>query len=203
MMRAELDGVICSGPRRGKQFTYALLEERVPPVQPLERDAALAELLRRYFATRGPASLQDFVWWSGLTMADAKHGIEMVKSQFISETINGQTFWFAETKLSAKGKSPTAYLLPNYDEYFIGFRDRSAIGEVAGQVGIKAKDPAFLAHIIILDGQIIGGWKRTINKETVSIELNLITKLTSVEQRAVVDAANRYGTFLGMPVELM
>src|SRR6185503_13819668 len=106
MMSAELDGVICSGARRGKQFTYALLEERVPPVKDLTGDEALAELTGRYFRTRGPATLQDFTWWSGLTMADAKHGIEMVKSKFRQEAMNGQTYWLAESMPDTAAKSP-------------------------------------------------------------------------------------------------
>jgi hypothetical protein len=202
MMSAELDGILCSGARKGKQFTYALLEERVPPVKAWKREEALAELVRRYFATRGPASLQDFVWWSGLTMTDARNGMDMVGSHFESETINGQAYWFAGAKSQAKEKSPTAHLLPNYDEYFIGFKDRSAIGEVAKKAGIAADDPSFFAHIVILDGQVIGGWKRTIKKDAVSIKLMLITKLTDAESHAVTAAANRYGKFLGLPVEI-
>ena len=104
MMSAELDGVICSGARKGKQFTYALLEERVPQVKPLKREEALAELTRRYFTTRGPATLQDFTWWSGLTMADAKKGIEMVRSQFVSEVLEGQTYWFADSRIARAGE---------------------------------------------------------------------------------------------------
>jgi hypothetical protein len=203
MMSAELDGVICSGARRGKQFTYALLEERAPQVKPLDRDEALAELMRRYFATRGPATLQDFTWWSGLTMADAKNGIEMVKSQLVKEVLNRQTYWFADSISPAREISPTAHLLPNYDEYFIGFKDRSAIGDVAKRAGIKGDDPALIAHVIILDGQIVGGWRRTIKKDAVTIELNLITKLTKVEKRAVAEAANRYGRFLGLTTEIL
>jgi len=202
MMSAELDGIICSGPRRGKQFTYALLEERVPPVQVLTRNGALAELVRRYFRTRGPATLHDFTWWSGLTMADAKNGIEMIKSQFVSEAINDRTYWFSDSKPPAREKSPIAYLLPNYDEYFIGFKDRSAIGDVAKQAGIKGDDPALIAHIIILDGQIVGGWRRTLKRDEVLLETSLITKLTKVEEKAVTDAAMRFGRFLGLPVSL-
>ena len=199
---AELDGVVCSGPRRGKQFTYAVLEERVAPVKPLTREEALAELVKRYFLTRGPATLQDFTWWSGLTMADARNGIEMVNSQFVSEVINNQRYWFRETKLPARKKSPSAYLLPNYDEYFIGFKDRSAIGEVAQRAGIKKDDPAFIAHIIILDGQIVGGWRRTLKKDEVLMEASLITELTIPEKQAIADAAERFGKFLGLPVSL-
>lgn len=202
MMYAELEGLICSGARRGKQFTYALLEERVPQVKALKRDEALAELTRRYFATRGPATLQDFTWWSGLTMADARSGIEMVKSQFVNEVLQDQTYWFVESESTAKKKSPTAYFLPNYDEYFIGFRDRSAIGEVAKRSNIDEGNPAFLAHIIIVDGQIVGGWKRTVKKDAVIVELNLITNLTKAEKQAIAEAANRYSQFLGLPIHL-
>jgi len=164
MMYAELEGVICSGARRGKQFTYALLEERAPKVKMLTRDEALAEITSRYFTTRGPATLQDFTWWSGLTMTDAKNGIAMVKSQFTSEVIDEQTYWFTASTLPKSTKSPIAYLLPNYDEYFIGFKDRSAMGEVLKQEQIKDDNPSVMANVIILNGQVIGGWKRTLKK---------------------------------------
>lgn len=203
VMYAELEGLICSGARRGKQFTYALLEERVPPTKPMKRDEALAELVRRYFSTRGPATLQDFAWWSGLTVADAKAGIEMVRPQFVSETINGQTYWFDESNAPTKLKSPTAYLLPNYDEYFIGFKDRSAFAEVIRREKLEENNPTFIAHVIVLDGQIVGGWKRTLKKDSVVVELSLITKLSKSEHQAVVEAANRFGKFLGLSVEVV
>ena len=92
-MYAELEGVICSGPRRGKQFTYALLSERAPSPRRLERDEALAELSRRFFSSHGPATIRDFVWWSGLTTADAKRGLEIIKAR--SESADGITYWTA------------------------------------------------------------------------------------------------------------
>jgi len=203
MGSAELDGVICSGARKGKQFTYALLEERASQVKPLKRDEALAELTRRYFTTRGPATLQDFTWWSGLTMADAKKGIEMVKSKFVSEVLEDQTYWFADSTSPVREKSPTVHLLPNYDEYFIGFKDRSAIGEVAKRAGIKADDPSLIAHIIILDGQIVGGWRRTITKNAVMLEPKLLVDLTKSQERALAREVDRYSEFLQLPVEWM
>jgi hypothetical protein len=201
MMSAELDGIICSGERRGKQFTYALLEERVPQVKALTREEALVELTRRYFATRGPATLHDFSWWSGLTMVDARNGIEALKSQFVGEVIDGKTYWLDRSVSPVIEKSPTAHVLPNYDEYFIGFKDRSAIGQVASQAGIKSDDPSFLAHVIILDGQLVGGWKRTILKEGVQVQCVLITKLTKAQKHAVDQAASEYGEFLQLHVE--
>jgi hypothetical protein len=111
IVRAELDGIVCSGARRGKQFTYALLDERAPQTRTLERDAALAELAKRYFVSHGPATLKDFVWWSGLTMADANKGLDSIRSQLISEVENGQTYWFADSTPDER-PSPTVHLLP-------------------------------------------------------------------------------------------
>jgi hypothetical protein len=202
LMYAELEALICSGARRGKQFTYALLDERAANVRKLDHDEALAELTRRYFTTRGPATLQDFTWWSGLTMGDAKKGIELVKSRFVNEVIDGKTYWFDDSRLPAKEKSPTAHLLPNYDEYFIGFKDRGAIGEIIRQLNLDANDPAFIAHIIIMDGQIVGGWRRTLKKDRVIVELNLLTNPTKTENQATKVAIEQYGKFLGLPVEV-
>lgn len=202
MMSAELDGVICSGPRRGKQFTYALLEERASLARQLTREEALAELVRPYFTTRGPATLQDFTWWSGLTMADAKQGLELVKPQFVREAINGQTYWFPLSEPGPKVEPMIAHLLPNYDEFFIGFRDRSAIGEAAKRAGIRGDHPALIANVILIDGQIVGGWKRILKRSAVLIELNPIIELTEAESQAVADAANRYAGFLGLSPQL-
>lgn len=203
MIRAELDGLICSGARRGKQFTYALLEERAPQVKVWEREEALAELVKRYFKTRGPATLQDFAWWSGLTMTDAKNGLEMVKSEFASENINGQIYWFPNFKVLPEKKAPTAYLLPNYDEYFIGFKDRSAIGEVAGMANLPANDPTLIANVIVLNGQVVGGWKRTLKKDSITVELKSIAKLTKNEKEVVEHAAEKFGKFLGLATQVI
>jgi len=147
--------------------------------------------------------LQDFTWWSGLTMAEAKRGIEMVRSKFRQEAMNGQTYWLAESTPSTAAKSTSAYLLPNYDEYFIGLKDRSAIGDVMAKTNISKEDPSVFAHLIILDGQIVGGWKRALVKKKVVVELSLFTKLKKTEQQAVAEASDRYGRFLDLPVELL
>jgi hypothetical protein len=203
MMSAELDGVICSGARRGKQFTYALLEERAPQVKPVKREQALAELVRRYFSTRGPATLRDFTWWSGLTLAEAKHGIEMIKSELVSEVLEEQAYWFLDSVSPARERTPAAHLLPNYDEYFIGFRDRSAIARVALQAGVRADNPALISHVIIMDGQIVGGWRRTLTKNAVILERKLLIDLTPGQERALAREADRYSEFLQLPVEWM
>ena len=203
LMHAELEGIICSGQRRGRQFTYALLEERVPPAKSLRRDESLAKLVKRYFQTRGPATLQDFAWWSGLTLTDAKVGVELVKSAFVSEALDGQRYWFSETAPTVPQKSPVAYLLPNYDEFVVSYKDRSAIGKAAAQAGIERNDQALLANVVLLDGQVIGGWKRTLEKEKVQVETSLFMKLDTREEQALVDATECFGKFLGLPVLLL
>ena len=202
VMQAELDGVICSGARRGKQFTYALLEERVPRAPLLDRDEALLALTKRYFATRSPATPHDFAWWSGLTVADATRGIDMAGSALEREVVDDRTYWVDPSVRPRSKSSPTAHLLPNYDEFFIGFKDRSAIGKRLKSSGLVTGGDALTAHVVIVDGQLVGGWKRTLTKNAVVVELNLLTRLSELEEKAVAAAAEAYGTFLELSVEL-
>ena len=198
MIQAELDGVICSGALRGKQHTYALLEERAPPVKALPRDEALAELARRFFTSHGPATVKDYTWWSGLTTADARAGLEMVKPRLAEEVVDGKSFWFAPEAPAPRAASPTAHLLPAYDEYTIAYKDRTAV-----------LDPQYLQQVvagngivIVVDGRIVGTWKRTFQQGTVVLALRPFTRLTKAEDQAVAAAAARYGAFLGLPVVL-
>ena len=201
IMRAELDGIICSGARRGKQFTYALLDERAPQARILDREESLAELAGRYFTSHGPATLQDFVWWSGLTVADARIGLEMVTSQLMREVIDGQTYWRSASLPSAKDLSQTIYLLPNFDEYTVGYTDRSAIFDVSDTE--KFDTPGnVLNPTIVLDGLVVGTWKRTIKKQTVTLTPSLFTTLTKAEASALIESASRYSAFLNLPVNI-
>jgi hypothetical protein len=200
MMRAELDGIVCSGARRGKQFTYALLDERAPQARTLERDEALAEFARRYFTGHGPATLQDFVWWSGLTAADARAGLEMVTSQLMHEVVGGQAYWFAPSTPPAKDLSQTAYLLPNFDEYIVGYTDRSAVFDALHTDRLDPRG-GLLTSTMVLNGQVVGTWKRTFKKNTVVIEANPFVPLSTTETRAFATSANRYGEFLHMAVD--
>lgn len=200
MMRAELEGLVCSGPRRGKQFTYVLLAHRVPPAPAQDRDEALLELTRRYFRTRSPAKAQDFSWWSGLTMSDVKRGIDMARSELESVTIEGQSYWVLA---DMPGRTrPSAHLLPNYDEFFIAFRDRSAIGKRLRSVHAVTGGNALIANVIAINGQLVGGWKRTITGESVRLAVNLLARLTPPEQSRLKAAVRRYEAFLGKQVEL-
>jgi hypothetical protein len=195
VMAAELDGLICSGPRRGKQFTYALLEERVPPIALLKRDEALATLTQRYFASHGPATTKDFAKWSGLTLSDTKRGLDMVGTQLQHETLKGDEYCFSSSALPIKLTSPPAYLLSVYDEYIIGYADRSliAVSEIAAKLFTMGNA---LTAVVVVDGQIVGTWRRSIEKQTVVITIDYLTRLTKPQLRTVDAAAQRYGAFL-------
>ena len=195
MMRAELDGLVCSGARRGKQFTYALVDDRAPRAKTLEREEALAELAGRYFMSRGPATVQDFAKWSGLTITDAKRGLEAVGHQLRREVVDGQVYWLSRSTSSANDASPTACLLSIYDEYISGYKDRRAMGEADVGAQLSALGNA-LSYVIVVDGQIVGTWKRTFSKDRVVIETKLFNRLTKAENRAIAVAARRYGDFL-------
>ncbi len=201
MMQAELDGLICSGARRGKQFTYALLAEQAPQARVLEREAALADLARRFFGSRGPASVADLAKWSGLTVADVRRGLEEVKSELASMVVDGQTLWFSASASPVNTQAPTAYLLSIYDEYVSSYKDRRAM--VADEVAARLWEIGNgLSYIIVVDGQIVGTAKRTISQRAVVITTELLTKLTDAQHEAVTIATQRYGSFLGLPVAL-
>ena len=201
MMHAELEGIVCSGPRRGKQFTYALLEERAPQAKSLKREEALAELARRYFVSRGPATVQDFAKWSGLPVTDAGSGLASVKAQLQHETVCGQTYWFPIVRPAPRDKSPTAHLLSIYDEYISGYKDHSAMTDQRNAKKLVAMGNA-LSYVIVVDAQVVGTWRRTMRTNGVVIETDVFTRLTKAQTRAVSIAARAYGKFFGLPVVL-
>ena len=205
MMSAELDGVICSGPRRGKQFTYALLEERAPQARSLDRAEAIAELAKRYFSSHGPATIRDFVWWSGLTVKDAQLGIDAVKAALHRETIAGRDYYSLAPPPAgrvAPAKGCTALLLPNYDEYLIAYKDRGAVVDSARAANIVARSNGAFPHHLVIDGRLAGSWARTFKGNSVLIEVAPYKKLTPAQSRAVMSAADCYGEFQGLPMSL-
>ncbi|AHG89171.1 protein of unknown function DUF1006 [Gemmatirosa kalamazoonensis] len=196
LMHAELNAVICSGARRGKQFTYALLDTRAPgAARALDRDEALARLATLYFGARGPATAHDFAWWSGLTIADARRGAGA--AGLAAELIDGRTHWMSDAPMTRATRRPTAHLLPNYDELFVGFRDRSAALDRVASVARAAATTSVMRHVVEIGGEIVGGWTRTLGRSAVVVALDLLAPLTDAERGAVEAAVRRYGTFLG------
>jgi hypothetical protein len=200
VMHAELDGVICSGPRHGKQFTYALLERRAPPPMAVSLEEALAELTRRYFTSHGPATLRDYAWWSGLTVRDARRGVESIRNELVHETVEDLTYWSAPSRRERARQSPTTWLLPNYDEFLVAYRDR--------RLGVPAeslpshRQPGVYPHHLIVDGWPAGHWTREVLADSVRVSIAYDEKFTPRLARTIAAAATRYGQFMGMPVTL-
>jgi hypothetical protein len=199
LMHAELDGIVCSGPRRGTQFTYALLAERAPQAHALPRDMALATLTRRYYTGHGPATIHDFAWWSGLTIADAKDGLALGGSALTSEDLDGQRYYWAAARPPAAEPTSTAFLLPTYDEWLVGYRGF----DQARRGGPAASGPLVYESPLVLDGTVIGSWRRIIAGDQVTIEVAPFRIPGSAEADAIAAAAQRYATFVGRAVHLV
>lgn len=194
VMHAELDGVICSGPRKGKQFTYALIEERAPQAKELSREEALKLLTEKYFRSHGPACVQDFVWWSGLMTADARKGIEM--NNFDSVELDGITYWFKEKFTTNENISEYCYLLPNYDEYTIAYKDRSLYTIPGEHKPLDSRGNVIFNNAIILNGKVAGTWRRTLKSKEVIIEYIQFYNFNLKEKKLFEEAVKQYAAFL-------
>jgi hypothetical protein len=172
LLRAETDGIICSGRLKDSKQTYTLLSEWITRTKALYRDEALKELALRYFSSHGPATLQDFIWWSGLSSKDSKLALEFVKSEICSEIIENKTYWFANTFTNPKPCTDEIYLLPAYDEFLISYRDRTASLEFLNHKKAVSDNGVFYPTIV-KNGQIIGTWKHTIKKDIVFFETKI------------------------------
>jgi hypothetical protein len=199
------EGLICFGAREGKQPTFVLLDEWIPEsrARNLTREEALAELAKRYFTSHGPATAHDFAWWTGLTLADCRAGIEMVKPLLAQEEIEGKTYWFAGDAEVAPDSALDAHLLPAYDEYTVAYKDRSALLKpehmAAAVVAVRG---SVLNASVEINGKIVGNWQRTFGKNGVSIALQPYGDLSSSDRDLIMAAAQRYGAFQGMPAIL-
>ena len=201
VMQAEIDGVVCSGPRAGNQFTYALLDERLPACRAWDRDEALGELATRYFRSRSPATVHDFAWWSGLTVADAKRAVDIAGPMLERRATDDATWWiWADAPPAARGRS--AHLLPNYDEYFIGFRDRSAMAPRPDAIQLVTGGSTLINHVVVVDGQLVGGWKRVTRASGVEVKATYLAPLSPSERRMISRQRSRLERHVGAPVAL-
>jgi hypothetical protein len=202
LFRAELDGIICSGKTRDGKQTYALLAERVPNKRTLKREEALATLAERYFTSRGPATLKDFINWSGLSITDAKRALEMVKARFLQETLNGDTYWFSSAVAQQVHGDPAVHLLPGFDEFIIGYKDRTASLPQAHTKTIINVNGIFRPTLVV-NGQVKGQWARTLADDTVGIAVTLFPDSSPPAKKLLAQAAEQLGRFYGRKAEVV
>jgi len=191
-MHAELERVICSGPRKDRQFTYALLAARAPAARQLDRDEALGTLARRFFRSHGPATIRDFAWWSGLNAADTRRATDIARAR--AEDWNGRKYWTCDREPRA-ARSHLAHLLPIYDEYIVAYRDREAVPHGRPPAAAGPRFVTFESTIVI-DGQVAGGWRIVRRPGAPRVELTPSRRLTREERSALADAVDRYERFV-------
>jgi hypothetical protein len=201
MFRAETESIVCNGSRRGKQFTYALLDERVPKGKIPDRPDAIAELARRYFNSHAPATLHDFHWWSGLKMADARAGLEAVQPNLVQETIGNLTYWLPNDLQPLKTKSQALHLLPAFDEFLVSYKDRSASLDPSRKMQTITGNGIF-KPVVVKNGWVNGIWQRMFLKDKVSIERQLFEEWGDVENEAFQQECARFAGFCGKSLVL-
>jgi hypothetical protein len=197
IMYAELDGLICSGPRKGKQHTYALLAERAPNAREIGHEQALAELTLRYFTSHGPATLKDFAWWSSLKMADIRKGLELVGSRLKEEEVDGITYWSGHASPNPEVVSPTVGLLQPYDEYVVAYKNSRHVFDASGTAR-AIYDPNSFDGPVMLDSQWVGRWKRTLKLHEVLVEASLYHPFDEAQTKALNTSVQEFGDFLGL-----
>lgn len=192
VMRAEVDAVLCSGPRRGSQETYALVDERAPDAVVLPHDEAVAELVRRFFTGHGPASLRDLARWSSLTLTEARAGLRDVAAELVSEVVDGVEQWWHPGAPDPGESARRGYLLPGYDEVFapyprLGFGDGPAAAAMTF-------DAAYYRPLVVgLD--LVGLWRRDLGRGTVKVQTRDVVALAPGDAGLLLAAARRYGDF--------
>ena len=203
LMHCELGALIGSGGLAGKQQTYALLDERVPKGRRFDRDEALVELVRRYLTSHGPASVKDMSWWSGLTMADLRKGLEHLGEEVRSETLDGIVLWSIASDDSPPPAARGAHFLQTYDELVVGYTESRFFGNPGAEKARAAwSDRTYPSGVLLLNGLVGGHWKRTIERSGVAIDVHLYQEPKRGEAKAVEAAAEDLGRFLDLPVTL-
>ena len=200
MLIAELDGIVCSGKIKNNKQTYALLSERVQKKKTFTRDEALALLAQKYFTSHCPATLQDFIWWSGLLVKDARQAFEMVKHNFISERIGSEIYWLTNSFSPNLKLKTSAYLLPAYDEFLISYKDRTASLTQEHNKKTVSTNGIFWP-VVVINGKVTGSWKRTLKKDRVIVETSLFKQHSKTTIKLIEKAAGIFGKFLEKEAE--
>jgi winged helix DNA-binding protein len=203
LLQAELDLVVCSGALRGKHQTFALVDDLVPPAPPLPEDEALAELARRYFSSHGPATLEDFLWWSSLTAAQARNGLALLEGKGLRRIeAGGRTHWMVEAPARRAPAGTPVHLLQAFDEYIMGYTESRKVLAVAGPLDAPSGAPLH-SNVLIRDGQVIGFWRTVPDPEEALVEVHLARPLDAATRSALEHELERYGHFLQLPVRLL
>jgi hypothetical protein len=201
-MRAELDGIICSGKQKNGKQTYAILEEWIPHGRKLAKDEALKELAFRYFSSHGPATINDFTWWSGLTLTDARLAVKLNEGQLRAEATNDRTYWMADRLNHSGVNTGNLIMLPAYDEFLIAYKDRSASLSHLDNWKVISGNGIFYP-LILHEGNVIGTWRRILKKDKVIICKKIFVQGTPAIEKMTEISSAKYSEFIGKELIFM
>ena len=195
-------GTLVLGPVDRSQQTLVLLDEWVPNPRRLARDEALGELALRYFRSHGPATVRDLAWWSGMTLADVRRGLAVCGDQLTTLEHDGVTYHLAPETLALTAPAAHVHLLPGFDEYLLGYRDRTAALAREHRQAIVPGGNGMFRPTIVADGEVVGTWRRTIKASEIVIEPVLFDRLSGKVREGLAEAAQAFGAFMGRPARL-
>ncbi len=195
-------GTLVLGATDGRQQTFALLDDWVPHPRRLDRDEALAELALRYFRSHGPATAADLARWSGLTLGDVRRGIAICGTELTSLGLDGVRYQIAPETLSIAAPAARVHLLPGFDEYLLGYGDRSAALAPEHAEAIVPGANGMFKPTIVADGEVVGTWKRTLRAREIVVEATPFARLPGHIHEGLVEAVQAYGAFIGRPARL-
>ncbi|MCW5876342.1 MAG: AlkZ family DNA glycosylase [Anaerolineales bacterium] len=197
LAHAGLRGQICIGPLSGKQPTFGLLAEWAPDAVELDGQEALAELARRYFCSHGPATMADFAWWAGLTLTQGRAALDSLRAELIEERSGEASYWLMPGSQAARG----LFLLPSFDEFIVGYKERSAVIAPELEPALIPYKNGIIQPVIVSDGQVVGTWKRTAKKDSLTFEFAPFEPLAARQVDRLQEAAEHYALYLGLKIK--
>ena len=154
---AEFTGILCSGDLLPTKATYALTANKVKFQGTIDKEEALVHFTRKYFQSHQPATLEDFVWWSGLNVNDCRKGIVLLGDTIHKETWKGRDFYITDNCRTRGFRTGKLLLIPPYDEYLIGYKSRDIV--LPPEYRHRAhNNSGIFQPIITHDGIICGNW---------------------------------------------
>lgn len=198
---AEINGLICSGPLNGKKFTYMLLKERVPQAKFRSIEESVNELTKRYFQSHGPATIKDFAWWSGLTMADCLKGVTAQKN-LQKYNVDGKQYYAFAFDENLR-MTDQAFLLPNFDEYTVAYKERAIFYDPRNTTYLNSNENVAFGNMIIIRGEVVAMWKKTVKPKSIEIQTVPFKAISASEQDKITSAFAHYGAFLKKSIKLL
>ncbi len=202
LQQLSMERMLCYGPHAEKQPTFVLFDAWIGASRQLDRDEALGTLAARFFVGHGPATLRDFIWWTGLRVAEAKIALELARPTLERVVVDDAEFWMARDGATTVGGAPRAHMLPGFDEYLLGYKDRSAMLPLRHAERVVPGGNGVFLSTLVLDGQVVGTWRRAARGKRVEIAAAPFTRLAAAAKREFERAAERYADFAGVPVSI-